>query len=119
MDLDCISWTSGVLNVPLCYRPPVSPVTFTNTDHHLMICRSYFSSPEILRMAELNDSSELQKYSQAVLYILSAVPPPPEYVELIADNFLTAISSSTVNYNYLNIISRTSTEENPSPGVFD
>ena len=54
-------------------------------------------------MAELNDSSELQKYSQAVLYILSAVPPPPEYVELIADNFLAAITSSTVNFNSLKI----------------
>ncbi|CAL1696390.1 unnamed protein product [Somion occarium] len=51
--------------------------------------------PEVLRMSELNDSSELQKYSSAVLYILSAVPPPAEYVEIIADNFLTAITSST------------------------
>ncbi|TFK76811.1 hypothetical protein BDN72DRAFT_829977 [Pluteus cervinus] len=51
--------------------------------------------PEILRMSELNDSSELQNYSSAVLYVLSAVSPPPEYVEGIVDNFVTAAKSST------------------------
>lgn len=30
-------------------------------------------------MSELNDSSELQQYSQAVLYVISAVNVPPEY----------------------------------------
>ena len=47
-------------------------------------------------MSELNDSSELQTYSSAVLYVLSAVTPPPEYIEVIADNFINAIQSSTV-----------------------
>ena len=51
--------------------------------------------PEIIRMSELNDSSELQTYSSAELYVLSAVTPPPEYVEVIADNFINAIKSST------------------------
>ncbi|OBZ79732.1 Proteasome activator complex subunit 4A [Grifola frondosa] len=51
--------------------------------------------PEIIRMSELNDSSELQKYSSAVLYVLSAVTPPSEYIEIIADNFIDAIKSST------------------------
>ncbi|KAI0961210.1 hypothetical protein AcV7_000369 [Taiwanofungus camphoratus] len=51
--------------------------------------------PEVLRMSELNDSSELQTYSSAVLYVLSAVTPPPEYVEVIAENFISAIKSST------------------------
>ncbi|TFK89763.1 ARM repeat-containing protein [Polyporus arcularius HHB13444] len=51
--------------------------------------------PEIIRMSELNDSSELQTYSSAVLYVLSAVTPPPEYIEVIADNFINAIKSST------------------------
>ncbi|KAL7285729.1 hypothetical protein ACG7TL_000834 [Trametes sanguinea] len=50
--------------------------------------------PEIIRMSELNDSSELQTYSSAVLYVLSAVTPPPEYVEVIAENFINAIKSS-------------------------
>lgn len=54
------------------------------------------SRPEVLRMSELNDSSELQTYSSAVLYVLSAVTPPPEYVEVIAENFISAIKSSTV-----------------------
>ncbi|KZW02117.1 ARM repeat-containing protein [Exidia glandulosa HHB12029] len=51
--------------------------------------------PEILRMSELNDSSELQTYSSAVLYVLSAVTPPVEYIELIADHFVDAVRSST------------------------
>jgi proteasome activator subunit 4 len=48
-------------------------------------------------MSELNDSSELQTYSSSVLYILSAVTPPVEYVEAILDNFVTAVKSSTVS----------------------
>ncbi|KAF9459432.1 hypothetical protein BDZ94DRAFT_1312356 [Collybia nuda] len=50
--------------------------------------------PEILRMSELNDSSDLQIYSSAVLYVLSAVSPPVEYIEGILRNFVTAIKSS-------------------------
>ncbi|KAG6910583.1 hypothetical protein DXG01_009534 [Tephrocybe rancida] len=50
--------------------------------------------PEILRMSELNDSSDLQMYSSAVLYVLSAVSPPPEYVPVILSNFASAIQSS-------------------------
>lgn len=50
--------------------------------------------PEILRMSELNDSSELQLYSSAVLYVLSAVSPPVEYVTVILKNFSSAIKSS-------------------------
>lgn len=55
------------------------------------------SRPEILRMSELNDNSELQKYSSAVLYVLSAVDPPEEYVGAIAESFLQAIKSSSVS----------------------
>lgn len=47
-------------------------------------------------MSELKDNSELQAYSSAVLYILSAVSPPIEYVASILDNFVLAIKSSTV-----------------------
>ncbi|KAF8078288.1 hypothetical protein FPV67DRAFT_1663041 [Lyophyllum atratum] len=50
--------------------------------------------PEILRMSELNDSSDLQMYSSAVLYVLSAVSPPLEYVAAILNNFASAIKSS-------------------------
>ena len=60
------------------------------------------SRPEIIRMSELNDSSELQTYSAAVLYVLSAVTPPPEYIEVIADNFINAIKSSTVSRLFRN-----------------
>lgn len=56
----------------------------------------YFYRPEILRMSELNDSSELQSYSSAVLYILSAITPPTEYVEAVLNNFVVGIKSSTV-----------------------
>ncbi|KAK7468647.1 Proteasome activator BLM10 [Stygiomarasmius scandens] len=51
--------------------------------------------PEILRMSELNDSSDLQTYSTAVLYVLSAVTPVAEYVPIILENFVSAIKSST------------------------
>ena len=47
-------------------------------------------------MSELSDDPELQSHSQAVLYILSAVAPPPESVEAIGTRFVSAISSSTV-----------------------
>ncbi|KAF8213422.1 hypothetical protein K438DRAFT_1750713 [Mycena galopus ATCC 62051] len=51
--------------------------------------------PEILRMSELNDSSDLQVYSSAVLYVLSAVTLPDVYVQDILENFVSAIKSST------------------------
>ncbi|KAF8527908.1 ARM repeat-containing protein [Hysterangium stoloniferum] len=51
--------------------------------------------PSFLEMAELNDSSDLQVYSTAVLYVLSAVVPPHEYVETVATMFTEAIVSST------------------------
>jgi len=47
-------------------------------------------------MSELNDSSDLQAYSSAVLYILSAVTPPIEYIDAILNHFATVIKSSTV-----------------------
>lgn len=50
-----------------------------------------------MRMTELNDSPELQMYSSAVLYVLSAVTPPKEYVEIIADSFAATIKTSTVS----------------------
>jgi len=55
-----------------------------------------FIRPEIFRMSELSDDPELQSHSQAVLYILSAVAPPPESIEAICVGFINAISSSTV-----------------------
>ncbi|KAF9535499.1 hypothetical protein CPB83DRAFT_841859 [Crepidotus variabilis] len=50
--------------------------------------------PEILRMSELNDNSELQAYSSAVLYNLAAVAPPEEFIEVILTNFTDAIKLS-------------------------
>ncbi|KAG6828605.1 hypothetical protein H0H92_007300 [Tricholoma furcatifolium] len=50
--------------------------------------------PEIFHMSELNDSSEVQLYSSGVLYVLSAISPPPEYVPTILGNFASAIKSS-------------------------
>ncbi|KAG6820769.1 hypothetical protein H0H93_012033 [Arthromyces matolae] len=50
--------------------------------------------PEIFLMSELNDNAELQMYSAAVLYVLSAVSPPPEYIPAILSNFALAIKSS-------------------------
>jgi proteasome activator subunit 4 len=47
-------------------------------------------------MTELNDNPELQLYSSAVLYALSAVTPPQDYVEVILGNFVAEIKSSAV-----------------------
>lgn len=47
-------------------------------------------------MSELNDSSDLHTYSTAVLYIISAVSPPVEYVDAILSHFVAAIKSTTV-----------------------
>ena len=49
-------------------------------------------------MSELNDSSDLQKYSSAVLYVLSAIDAPSDYVHVIADHFLNTIKSSDVSH---------------------
>ncbi|TDL28791.1 hypothetical protein BD410DRAFT_863415 [Rickenella mellea] len=51
--------------------------------------------PEFLAMSELSDSPELQMYSSAVLYVLSAVTPPQEFVEMAADILIAAIKSSS------------------------
>lgn len=45
-------------------------------------------------MSELQDSSELQSYSSGVLYILSAVTPPTEFVNLLTESFIGAIRMS-------------------------
>ncbi|EPQ60983.1 hypothetical protein GLOTRDRAFT_53630 [Gloeophyllum trabeum ATCC 11539] len=50
--------------------------------------------PEILRMTELSDSSELQTYSSAVLYVLSAVTPPAEYIDRILEVYIDALKSA-------------------------
>ncbi|CAE6462385.1 unnamed protein product [Rhizoctonia solani] len=50
--------------------------------------------PEMFQMSNLNDSSELMMYSNAVLYLLSAVTPPLDYVEPIINELIHAITSS-------------------------
>lgn len=52
--------------------------------------------PDIFKMSELSDNSTLQAYSSAVLYVLSAVNPGPDRVDLILQEFITAITSSDV-----------------------
>ncbi len=54
--------------------------------------------PEFLAMSELNDNTELQAYSSAVLHVISAIAPPPEFVELVAESFISSIRSSTVSH---------------------
>ncbi|KAG8722752.1 hypothetical protein FRC08_010362 [Ceratobasidium sp. 394] len=50
--------------------------------------------PELFQMSNLNDSSELMTYSNAVLYLLSAVTPPLEFVEPIVNALIEATTSS-------------------------
>jgi proteasome activator subunit 4 len=47
-------------------------------------------------MSELNDNTDLRTYSTAVLYVLSAVNPPPDYLKVIITRFVDVIKSSTV-----------------------
>ncbi|KZS93077.1 ARM repeat-containing protein [Sistotremastrum niveocremeum HHB9708] len=51
--------------------------------------------PEILRMSELSDNPELIKYSVSVLFILSAVTPPHEMIEPVANTIMEVIKTST------------------------
>jgi proteasome activator subunit 4 len=55
-------------------------------------------------MSELNDSSDLQIYSSAVLYVLSAIAVPEVYVQVILDNYVSAIKSSTVGHFFFRIL---------------
>lgn len=47
-------------------------------------------------MTELNDNRELMMYSSGVLFILSAVTPPHEYVEPIVNQCISTIKDSSV-----------------------
>lgn len=53
-------------------------------------------------MTELNDDHELQMYSSAALYILSAVTPPREYVEIVADSLIATLRVSQVSRTWIN-----------------
>ena len=49
-------------------------------------------------MTEVNDNVELQRYSSAVLHILSAITTPPTYIEPIMGHFIDAVQYSTVRF---------------------
>jgi len=51
--------------------------------------------PEILRMTELSDNPDLQMYSSAVLFVISAVTPPREFIAKVADALIYTIKSSS------------------------
>ncbi|KAK7058314.1 Proteasome activator BLM10 [Paramarasmius palmivorus] len=51
--------------------------------------------PQIIEMSELSDNPELQNYSTAAQYVLSAVTPLAEYIPVILENFASAIKSSS------------------------
>jgi proteasome activator subunit 4 len=52
-------------------------------------------------MLELNDHPALQLGASVTLHILSAVTPPPEYVQIILDTLLKEIKSSAVNSKFV------------------
>lgn len=51
-------------------------------------------SPEVLRMTNIQDNPELQVMSSAVLYLLASVAAPKQYVGVILDHFIEAITKS-------------------------
>ena len=55
------------------------------------------NSPEVLGMLELYDNMDLPIYGSAILYLLSIVTPPREYVELAAEAFINTIQSTSVS----------------------
>jgi proteasome activator subunit 4 len=50
--------------------------------------------PEILRMTNIQDNPELQALSSGVLYVLSSVATPKQYVGVIFDHLVDAITTS-------------------------
>lgn len=50
--------------------------------------------PEVLRMTNIQDNPELQVMSSAVLYLLASVAAPKQYVGVILDHFIEAITKS-------------------------
>ena len=58
-------------------------------------------------MLELYDNVDLPVYSSAILYMISTVTPPHEYVDLVAETFINTIQSSSVSYQtaYLSLTS--------------
>lgn len=72
------------------------PLLYVDLRNHSHVCADVLFRPEILRMSELQDSSEVQQYSSGVLYILSSITPPPELVEPFTDVFIDAVKSSKV-----------------------
>ena len=91
MDLGFVSWPSSQSNLPVCDSDDVRV-----RSSYFYFSTKTFRRPEILRMSELSDNSELQMYSTAVLYALSAVSAPREYIAVVLENFATAIKSSKV-----------------------
>jgi proteasome activator subunit 4 len=47
-------------------------------------------------MSECNDNAELVKYSLAVLFVLSSITPPSDFVEPVSSSMLNVIKTSTV-----------------------
>ncbi|EIW86450.1 hypothetical protein CONPUDRAFT_78796 [Coniophora puteana RWD-64-598 SS2] len=60
--------------------------------------------PDFIKMSELNDNTELQRYSSGVLYVLSAVYFPPTYVESILNILIDSVKKSQSWRITLNIL---------------
>lgn len=58
---------------------------------------THVGRPEILNMSELNDNPELQKYSSAVLQVMSGVYLPATFAEAILEKLVEAIQISKVS----------------------
>jgi proteasome activator subunit 4 len=48
-------------------------------------------------MSELSDNAELVKYSLAVLFILSSITPPVEFVEPVAVKMIGVLQTAPVS----------------------
>lgn len=91
MDVDRVLRPACPVDVPIYFANAVC-----TSSNSLPASSDITSRPDFICMSELSDSSELQTHSQAVMYILSAVVPPPGLVNSIVTSFVDAIKSATV-----------------------
>ncbi|KAH7927359.1 hypothetical protein BV22DRAFT_1031842 [Leucogyrophana mollusca] len=70
-------------------------ISFHGAEVSLVLPHAVSLLPEMLKMSELNDNPELQKYSSAVMNALSTLYLSQEFVDEILESLIASIKSST------------------------
>ncbi|KAH7883839.1 hypothetical protein F5I97DRAFT_1969128 [Phlebopus sp. FC_14] len=69
-------------------------VSFHGAEACIAFPSAMMMMPEILKMSELNDNADLQKYGSAVLQAMSGVYLPPPFAEAVLEQLVEAIHTS-------------------------